>query len=694
MAKNKMSKAMGKNSESETKGIFSIKYKIAAIMVLAILVAVFILYEYLITNSTETYINNMESSIVEIAKAQGGYVDQAIEKYNATLTYLNSSEDIYIYSVNHGTKHDKDIANHLSKYMAKNDTINSISFVGMDDREIMASSDPKLVGQDFRDVRWTDDIIANNEPGQSDVFTDEETGDVLITLGVPEASHVSLDQISGIMMINVKVSLLADVLQNMKVFGIEESYACLMDKAGTYIYNPDETLIGTKTDDAVILGLTERIAAGEIPPAGVTYNEKTGNYTAYNVSDMNQWILAIAVPRSEVIAPITAMGAKASAISVAVALILSTIGFIFSSSIISPLKKITKVVHNMSTLDMRNDQTNIKLGKRKDEIGEISRAVQKMRASMQDMIMKLNDISGDIGANATRLNEIANIVNDNANDNSAATEELSAGMEETNASTDVINGDIERVEEYANSISNRVSSGVVLTGEIMKRTDEMKNTTGSALDSTRKMYNEVRNETQVAIEKSKSVSKINELANSIEEIASQTELLSLNASIEAARAGEAGRGFAVVASEIGKLANQSSEAVGNIGAIVAEVKAAVDDLTDSLTKTLDFLDNKVLNDYEGFIDVSEKYVGDATSINQTMMEINASVDELNERMDKISDAIAGINGSVTESTRGISGVANSNSEIVNLTKDTYKMAQDTISYAEELITIVNQFTVE
>lgn len=687
MAKNKMKK-------TETKGIFSLKYKIAAIMIISILLAVFVLYEYLITNSTETFINNMESSIVEIAKAQGGYVDQAIEKYNATLTYLNSSEDIYIYSMNHGTKDYKEVANHLAKYMAKNETINSISFVGIEDREIMESSDPKLVGQDFRGVEWTDEIIANNEPRQSNVFTDEETGDVLITLGVPEASHVSLDNLSGIMMINVKVSLLADVLQNMKVFGIEESYACLMDKSGTYIYNPDETLIGSMTEDTVILNLTERIASGEIPEAGVVYNDKTGNYTAYNVSALNQWILAISVPKADVIAPITVMGAKASGISLAVAIILSVLGFMFATSIISPLKKITKIVHNMSDLDMRNDQISNKLGKRKDEIGEMSRAVQKMRVSMQEMIEKLNAISGDISSNATRLNEIANVVNDNASDNSATTEELSAGMEETSASTDVINGDIEHVEAYANSISERVSSGVVLTEEIMKRTDEMKNTTGNALESTRKMYNEVREETQVAIEKSKTVSKINELANSIEEIASQTELLSLNASIEAARAGESGRGFAVVASEIGKLASQSSAAVGNIGVIVAEVKAAVDDLTDSLTKTLNFLENKVLKDYEGFIDVSEKYVDDATNINQTMMEINSSVDELSDRMDKISDAIAGINGAVTESTRGISGVADSNSEIVNLTKGTYQMAQDTISFAEELITIVNQFTVE
>ena len=80
-----------------------------------------------------------------------------------------------------------------------------------------------------------------------------------------------------------------------------------------------------------------------------------------------------------------------------------------------------------------------------------------------------------------------------------------------------------------------------------------------------------------AIEESRSVNQVNSLTEDILSIASQTNLLSLNASIEAARAGEAGKGFAVVASEIGNLANSSADSVAHISKLIDEVRDLVDD---------------------------------------------------------------------------------------------------------------------
>jgi len=267
-------------------------------------------------------------------------------------------------------------------------------------------------------------------------------------------------------------------------------------------------------------------------------------------------------------------------------------------------------------------------------------------------------------------------------------------MEETTASTDMISEDVSRIGTYTSTINERATDGVRLSEEIMKRTVEMKENTLAASESTKQMYEEVRDETQNAIDRSKSVSRIDDLANAIKEIADQTRLLSLNASIEAARAGEAGRGFSVVAMEIGKLAEQSSQTVGNITSIVQEVTHAVNDLTKSLTKTLDFLENKVLGDYDGFITISEKYADDAGSINKTMQEVDNSIDELNDSIQKISDAIAGINASVAESTQGVVDVANNNSDIVHLTKDTYDMAQKTLGNAKMLDEIIGKFKLD
>ena len=682
-----------KEYNRETKNIHSIRFKIAIIMVFSIILAVIVNFYYLISMSKNTMISTTEASLQDIASAQGSYIDQSIEKYNATMTYLSNSENFTVYQLNDGTKFANEVNSALTKYMEKNSSHESISFVGIDKKTVMASTEPTLVGEDYSQKEFVKYILDNNAPAQSNVFFNT-AGDPVISIGVPQRTHVSNDQLAGVVFTNIKASLLSDMVAGIKIDNMDSSYACLLDSNGVYIYHPNIFNIGKKTTDKVLLDVVDKIGNDETLETSVTLNNETNEYLAYNVSPMNHWILAISVSQGDVLKPFTQMGVKALSVSLVLIIILSIVGYLFAATIIAPLKKITKLVHKTSKLDLRADDKYNSLMKKKDETGEMGRAVEKMRISFHDMMQKLTEISKSINENADHLNEIANVVNDHANENFATAEELSAGMEETSASTDVISSDIAKIESYTSAINERATQGVNLSEEIMKRTVEMKTNTAVASESTRKMYNEVRNETEEAIERSKTVSRINDLANAIKEIAEQTGLLSLNASIEAARAGEAGRGFAVVASEIGKLADQSSQTVGSITSIVSEVTEAVNDMTQSLTKTLNFLETKVLKDYDGFIQISEQYSGDASNINQTMTEIDNSIDELNESMLKISTAIAGINDSVAESTKGVTDVAVNNSEIVKLTKDTYKMAQETISNAEQLNGIVDQFVLD
>lgn len=679
----------------ETKNIHSIKFRVAMILLVSIIAAVLVNLAYLITVSKDTMVKSTETSLMDIASAQGNSIDQAIQKYNATMTYLNNSENFTVFQLNKGNKYQNEINSTLAKFMEKNTTHDSISFVGIDSKTVMATTDKTLLNADYSNEAFIQDIIKNNEPAQSDVFANPETGEPSISIGVPQRTHVSDDQLAGVMFTNIKASLLSDDVAGIKIDNLESSYACLLDSNGVYIYHPDAAMIGKQTENTVLQQVVKNIDKQNTESTvDVVFDQTSNEYTSYRVSGMNHWILAISVSRADVLAPFNAMGVKAVIISIILIAFLCGFGFVFSSSIIAPLKKITKLVHRTSELNLKVDHSCDALIKKKDETGEMSRAVERMRISFRDMMQNMAQISTSVNENADHLNEIANVVNDHANDNFATVEQLSAGMQETSASTEVINADIDKIESYTKAISERATKGVTLSQEIMKRTIEMKDNTTVASETTRKMYEEVKNETQNAIERSKTVTKIDELANAIQEIAEQTGLLSLNASIEAARAGEAGRGFSVVASEIGKLADQSSKTVGNITQIVQEVTAAVNDMTRSLTKTLDFLESKVLQDYDGFINISERYSGDASDINQTMNGMDQSIEELNDSMLKITKAIAGINESVAESTKGVTDVAANNSEIVHLTQDTYRMAQETKTNAENLNRIVDRFTLD
>jgi len=266
-------------------------------------------------------------------------------------------------------------------------------------------------------------------------------------------------------------------------------------------------------------------------------------------------------------------------------------------------------------------------------------------------------------------------------------------MEETSTSTEVVNDSIKGMNGNVINVAEKINEGNELTTDLMVKTNEIYNHTKNASDETLRVYGTIRETSNEAIEQAKEVDKINELATIIQDIAEQTNLLSLNASIEAARAGEAGRGFAVVASEIGKLALQSTNTSAGIVTIVGQVNQSVDTLTKCLVGALEFLENKVMNDYADFMKSSDEYSEAAKSIEEFMNLANAEVRELEEGIANITDAIEGISNNVNESAIGVSDIAGKTTDVVSLTAETFERSMNCKQLAENLRDITAKFQI-
>lgn len=484
-------------------------------------------------------------------------------------------------------------------------------------------------------------------------------------------------------------------LANIKMTGVDSSYAYLVSPDGTMLYHPTAEKIGAAVENVVISGVVSQLKAGQIPEDEVVLYQFNGawKYAAYALTASNE-IVVVTADQAEVTQPVNDMVAKMGAMSFGCLIVCIVVGYVVSLFITNPLKKLIIIISSTSEFDFRRNPLNDILCRRKDETGEVARMVRVMRRNLREMMQEINQSSDQINENVDKLEEVTTTVNTMCTDNSATSEQLAAGMQETAATTVTVNENIGVIRTGAESISGMTEEGARTSKEVMERAENLRNKTMIASTKTMDMYNNVKQKADAAIEGSKAVEQINELTSTIMAISSQTGLLALNASIEAARAGEAGRGFAVVATEIGSLADQTTKAIANISEIVKAVNEAVDNMAECLEETTEFLENTVVKDYKEFEEVSEQYQADADTFKSSMQGVSTSMEELKNSIEKIADAMEGINSTVSEAAIGVGDIAGKTSDMVATTGTTYDQVAECHKCVQTLKKSVQRFILQ
>lgn len=487
----------------------------------------------------------------------------------------------------------------------------------------------------------------------------------------------------------------AELLSDLKIDSMESSYCFLLNKSGIITYHSDSSQIGKPNRIPFITELIGQINRGVIPETlTASYeDEDTGKevYCSYYLTTCKS-ILVVCADADELMSPLTDFIMQSVYILIAMLVLAIVISNIVVRRITKPIKQVTHIINDVSDLKFTLPANMKKLCKRKDESGQISRAVNDMCINLSDAVRKIEQASDNIDTNMGQLESSSNQVHIYCTDNSATTEQLAASMQETSAMAETINNHMIRMQEQSQMINKEASDGNNLSEEVAGRAKDLQATTRNAITHTKNMYENVKDKTENAISRLEAVSKINELTEAIKEISDQTSLLSLNASIEAARAGEAGRGFAVVASEISNLAHRSLSSVNDINMIIEEVNSAVSNMSETMEETLSFLENNVLSDYDNFNQIGDQYLSDADVFKSSMMNISGEINELNTSIQQIATGISDIQSTVAEASIGVTNIAEKTSDTVTKASDNYQLAGDTKDSVTILKQIVDKFT--
>lgn len=462
----------------------------------------------------------------------------------------------------------------------------------------------------------------------------------------------------------------ANNLLDVKLEGMDSAYMYVVQNDGTMLYHPTKEKVGQPVENAVIKGVVQQLQDGKKPGTTVVEYDFNGTtkYSAYTILN-NENILVLTADESEALAGITTVTGVAVGIIAIVVLIAIIISFIMGRRLMRPLVKVSTIIEDVANGNIEADFSMVK--ESNDEIGLIIEKMKELTQSLGSIVGKIRNSSDTMSSNSYELN-------DTSSQTLAANNEISKAVEDVAEGSTGMAASISKINENLLEMSNE-------TKDINASVDEIKNQTVAVQDSSKIMNDKIKSmqdsshkmdEGISAISKrietvNTTVDKVSNIVSVIEEISSETNLLSLNASIEAARAGDAGKGFAVVAQEIRVLSDNTNTELENIKQIISslveecrycvqasgtivednakqkeEIKAVLDEfgsLDEQIQKTAEKAEEieelvTAMIELNDDITKSSNSLTDVSAANAAATEeMNANIEELNAMMHGVSE---------------------------------------------------------
>lgn len=490
---------------------------------------------------------------------------------------------------------------------------------------------------------------------------------------------------------------LEHILMNANLEGVESSYTYIVDSEGNMLYHPNKDKIGKSVENVVVKGYIQDLKSGIKHDTGVVEYDYNGSikYAACYTEGNGRFILVVSADDNDVLKDSASLIVKVTAISLLIGMAAIVVVFIFIRKIVAPLSYATNAVEELAALDFRvkNEQQERRFAGLKDEVGNIMRAVLKLRGELTAVVTDLKNQSGNLFEQSASLSKSASDTMNNMKDTDRAVDEMANGAtmlaQETQSAS-------ENVIEIGNMI-DKVNDN---TEELAKDADNMKELGENAENILRQLIaGQKEMVTHIGVvndkthEANKAAGKISEVVKLITEIASQTNLLSLNASIEAARAGEAGRGFAVVAENIKQLAEQTTSSAADIQDIIHDLEQKSGETVEK-TEAVNNIVNKQSEDMKQTADILNQVITGITGLIDKIDSIAVSVANMDKSKENVVDVIGNLSSVSQENAASTEETSASTTMAMETVKKIADEAVNLKDIAQELEDRMKQFIIQ